>query len=159
MKLAVETMEELDWCLDQLETIQTHRSVSDMATLKVNNSRSEIIFNYLFFRIALYSYFFSSFVFDGFLLKNEKKNQCSRHFFFPIFLRQISRKIENNSKFTLKSFIVSWIWVNNVFDNRNTRIFQEWKQSFISILKVSSKRFQTRNLINVERNEINSADT
>lgn len=35
MKLAVETMEELDWCLDQLETIQTHRSVSDMASLKV----------------------------------------------------------------------------------------------------------------------------
>lgn len=35
IKLAVETMEELDWCLDQLETIQTHRSVSDMASLKV----------------------------------------------------------------------------------------------------------------------------
>lgn len=35
MKLALETMEELDWCLDQLETIQTHRSVSDMASLKV----------------------------------------------------------------------------------------------------------------------------
>ncbi|XP_076683903.1 phosphodiesterase dunce isoform X5 [Andrena cerasifolii] len=34
MKLAVETMEELEWCLDQLETIQTHRSVSDMASLK-----------------------------------------------------------------------------------------------------------------------------
>lgn len=33
--MAVETMEELDWCLDQLETIQTHRSVSDMASLKV----------------------------------------------------------------------------------------------------------------------------
>ncbi|XP_044272046.1 cAMP-specific 3',5'-cyclic phosphodiesterase isoform X10 [Tribolium madens] len=34
MKMAMETMEELDWCLDQLETIQTHRSVSDMASLK-----------------------------------------------------------------------------------------------------------------------------
>lgn len=34
MKLALETVEELDWCLDQLETIQTHRSVSDMASLK-----------------------------------------------------------------------------------------------------------------------------
>ncbi|KAF6198387.1 hypothetical protein GE061_008135, partial [Apolygus lucorum] len=33
-KLSLETMEELDWCLDQLETIQTHRSVSDMASLK-----------------------------------------------------------------------------------------------------------------------------
>ncbi|XP_059078399.1 cAMP-specific 3',5'-cyclic phosphodiesterase-like isoform X3 [Tigriopus californicus] len=31
---AIETLEELDWCLDQLETIQTHRSVSDMATSK-----------------------------------------------------------------------------------------------------------------------------
>ncbi|XP_034743973.1 cAMP-specific 3',5'-cyclic phosphodiesterase 4B-like isoform X2 [Etheostoma cragini] len=33
-KLAMETMEELDWCLDQLETIQTYRSVSDMASTK-----------------------------------------------------------------------------------------------------------------------------
>jgi len=39
MKLAVETIEELDWCLDQLETIQTHRSVSDMASLKVRSYR------------------------------------------------------------------------------------------------------------------------
>lgn len=36
MRLSIETLEELDWCLDQLETIQTHRSVSDMATSKVN---------------------------------------------------------------------------------------------------------------------------
>lgn len=35
VKMSVETMDELDWCLDQLETIQTHRSVSDMASLKV----------------------------------------------------------------------------------------------------------------------------
>ncbi|XP_064624775.1 3',5'-cyclic-AMP phosphodiesterase 4C-like isoform X4 [Lineus longissimus] len=33
-KLAGETLEELEWCLDQLETIQTHRSVSDMASSK-----------------------------------------------------------------------------------------------------------------------------
>lgn len=39
MKLALETVEELDWCLDQLETIQTHRSVSDMASLKVSDYR------------------------------------------------------------------------------------------------------------------------
>ncbi|KAK5965052.1 hypothetical protein GCK32_016770, partial [Trichostrongylus colubriformis] len=31
---AQETLEELDWCLDQLETIQTHRSVSEMASSK-----------------------------------------------------------------------------------------------------------------------------
>lgn len=37
VRLAMDTMEELDWCLDQLETIQTHRSVSDMASLKVIN--------------------------------------------------------------------------------------------------------------------------
>ena len=35
VRVAIETLEELDWCLDQLETIQTHRSVSDMATSKV----------------------------------------------------------------------------------------------------------------------------
>ncbi|XP_026474311.1 cAMP-specific 3',5'-cyclic phosphodiesterase-like isoform X2 [Ctenocephalides felis] len=34
IRLAADTAEELDWCLDQLETIQTHRSVSDMASLK-----------------------------------------------------------------------------------------------------------------------------
>lgn len=34
--MARETLEELDWCLDQLETIQTHRSVSEMASNKVN---------------------------------------------------------------------------------------------------------------------------
>ncbi|XP_030381418.1 cAMP-specific 3',5'-cyclic phosphodiesterase isoform X3 [Scaptodrosophila lebanonensis] len=33
-RLATDTIEELDWCLDQLETIQTHRSVSDMASSK-----------------------------------------------------------------------------------------------------------------------------
>jgi hypothetical protein len=38
-KLAAETAEELDWCLEQLETIQTHRSVSEMASTKVSASR------------------------------------------------------------------------------------------------------------------------
>ncbi|XP_076307248.1 3',5'-cyclic-AMP phosphodiesterase, isoforms N/G-like isoform X8 [Tachypleus tridentatus] len=33
-KLAVETLDEFDWCLDQLETIQAHRSVGDMASCK-----------------------------------------------------------------------------------------------------------------------------
>lgn len=32
---AEDTLSELDWCLDQLETIQTHRSVSEMASNKV----------------------------------------------------------------------------------------------------------------------------
>lgn len=31
---AVATLEELDWCLEQLETMQTHKSVSDLASLK-----------------------------------------------------------------------------------------------------------------------------
>jgi hypothetical protein len=35
LRISLETLEELDWCLDQLETIQTHRSVSDMASSKV----------------------------------------------------------------------------------------------------------------------------
>ncbi|XP_071059720.1 3',5'-cyclic-AMP phosphodiesterase 4C-like isoform X2 [Pseudochaenichthys georgianus] len=33
-QMALDTLEELDWCLDQLETIQTHRSVSEMASNK-----------------------------------------------------------------------------------------------------------------------------
>ncbi|XP_034737098.1 cAMP-specific 3',5'-cyclic phosphodiesterase 4C-like isoform X6 [Etheostoma cragini] len=33
-KLAVETLEELDWCLDQLETLQTRHSVGEMASNK-----------------------------------------------------------------------------------------------------------------------------
>lgn len=39
LRRAGETLEELDWCLDQLETIQTHRSVSDMASSKVSASQ------------------------------------------------------------------------------------------------------------------------
>ncbi|UMM17310.1 hypothetical protein L5515_013929 [Caenorhabditis briggsae] len=34
VQCAHDTLEELDWCLDQLETIQTHRSVSEMASSK-----------------------------------------------------------------------------------------------------------------------------
>jgi hypothetical protein len=41
-RISLETLEELDWCMDQLETIQTHRSVSDMASTKV---RVQQIFN------------------------------------------------------------------------------------------------------------------
>jgi cAMP-specific phosphodiesterase 4 len=33
---AQETLQELDWCLSQLEAIQLHRSVSEMASSKVN---------------------------------------------------------------------------------------------------------------------------
>ncbi|XP_054709591.1 cAMP-specific 3',5'-cyclic phosphodiesterase 4C-like [Uloborus diversus] len=33
-RLACETLDELDWCLEQLETIQAHRSVGDMAFSK-----------------------------------------------------------------------------------------------------------------------------
>ncbi|KAA0194714.1 hypothetical protein HAZT_HAZT001936 [Hyalella azteca] len=45
-KVAQETLEELDWCLDQLETIQTHRSVSDMASSKLEATAvRDVIFN------------------------------------------------------------------------------------------------------------------
>uniref|UniRef100_A0A4X2M2B0 3',5'-cyclic-AMP phosphodiesterase n=1 Tax=Vombatus ursinus TaxID=29139 RepID=A0A4X2M2B0_VOMUR len=37
-KLASETLEELDWCLDQLETLQTRHSVSEMASNKVRDN-------------------------------------------------------------------------------------------------------------------------
>ena len=35
VKAATETLEELEWCLEQLENIQTHRSVGHMASYKV----------------------------------------------------------------------------------------------------------------------------
>ena len=41
--MSVETLEELDWCLDQLETIQTHRSVSDMASSKVSTHQFRLV--------------------------------------------------------------------------------------------------------------------
>ncbi|KAG8129970.1 hypothetical protein E2320_016618 [Naja naja] len=41
-QLARETLEELDWCLDQLETIQTYRSVSEMASNKVRKSVQQL---------------------------------------------------------------------------------------------------------------------
>nr|XP_014430047.1 cAMP-specific 3',5'-cyclic phosphodiesterase 4B [Pelodiscus sinensis] len=44
-KLAMETLEELDWCLDQLETIQTYRSVSEMASNKVSHGRTTYPFS------------------------------------------------------------------------------------------------------------------
>ena len=34
-KLSSEALEELEWCLEQLQIIQTHRSVSEIATNKV----------------------------------------------------------------------------------------------------------------------------
>lgn len=39
-KLSRETLEELDWCLDQLETLQTRRSVGEMASNKVSVPRA-----------------------------------------------------------------------------------------------------------------------
>ena len=33
--MSVDTLEEIEWCLEQLETLQTHQSVSDMASSKV----------------------------------------------------------------------------------------------------------------------------
>uniref|UniRef100_A0A1I8A4C6 3',5'-cyclic-AMP phosphodiesterase n=1 Tax=Steinernema glaseri TaxID=37863 RepID=A0A1I8A4C6_9BILA len=33
-QMALEAIDELDWCLEQLETVQTHRSVSEMASNK-----------------------------------------------------------------------------------------------------------------------------
>ena len=52
-KLSQETLEEMDWCLEQLETIQTHRSVSDMASNKVGHktlitSCSQGLFSFYF---------------------------------------------------------------------------------------------------------------
>lgn len=53
VRLAMDTIDELDWCLDQLETVQTHRSVSDMASLKVSD--------YAIILLILFFYLRSSF--------------------------------------------------------------------------------------------------
>ena len=50
----METLEELDWCLDQLESMQTHRSVSDMASNKVTILRDFV--TYLIFTISKFQY-------------------------------------------------------------------------------------------------------
>lgn len=36
--MALETLDELDWCLDQLETLQTRHSVGEMASNKVRRA-------------------------------------------------------------------------------------------------------------------------
>ena len=42
-RLSLETLEELDWCLEQLESIQTHRSVADMASTKVGSEEGNTL--------------------------------------------------------------------------------------------------------------------
>ena len=42
-QLARETLEELDWCLEQLETMQTYRSVSEMASHKVGEAEAQLV--------------------------------------------------------------------------------------------------------------------
>ena len=53
---AIATLEELDWCLEQLETMQTHKSVSDLASLKVEYLDEKISirfsFDLLFFSLS-----------------------------------------------------------------------------------------------------------
>lgn len=44
--MAEDTLEELEWCLDQLETMQTHRSVGEMATNKVCRPFTSSLFKY-----------------------------------------------------------------------------------------------------------------
>lgn len=39
-QLSSEILEELDWCLTQLENMQSHKSISDVASIKVNYSKT-----------------------------------------------------------------------------------------------------------------------
>ena len=41
--MSLETLEELDWGLDQLETVQTHWSVSDMVRMQIIISFEKIV--------------------------------------------------------------------------------------------------------------------
>ena len=55
MRISLETLEELDWCLDQLETIQTHRSVSDMASSKVGEKTTKnVVFTWSVFAMFIF---------------------------------------------------------------------------------------------------------
>lgn len=47
----METLEELEWCLEQLEMTQTDRSVSDLATNKVSVT---LLLPYIIFRLLDY---------------------------------------------------------------------------------------------------------
>lgn len=40
-QLAIETLDELDWCLEQLETLKTRHSVSEMASNKVHITQNK----------------------------------------------------------------------------------------------------------------------
>lgn len=53
-KLATETLEELDWCLDQLETLQTRHSVSEMASNKVRIAKKLLLWVFFFKFMAVY---------------------------------------------------------------------------------------------------------
>lgn len=53
-KLATETLEELDWCLDQLETLQTRHSVSEMASNKVRIAKKLLLWFFFFKFMAVY---------------------------------------------------------------------------------------------------------
>jgi len=58
-RLVTETLEELEWCLEQLETMQTHRSVGEMATSKVRfdphlDEKFNIIDNNYFINLLLF---------------------------------------------------------------------------------------------------------
>lgn len=53
-KLATETLEELDWCLDQLETLQTRHSVSEMASNKVRIAKKLLLWVFFLKFMAVY---------------------------------------------------------------------------------------------------------
>lgn len=69
-KLATETLEELDWCLDQLETLQTRHSVSEMASNKVRIAKKLLLCFFLFMAIYVISI-------DTFLLWFQIQSCCN----------------------------------------------------------------------------------
>jgi hypothetical protein len=68
VRTAMETLDELDWCLDQLETMQTHTSVSGMASTKFKRMLNKELNNFSESRSGgaqVSEYIYNTFISDG----------------------------------------------------------------------------------------------
>jgi cAMP-specific phosphodiesterase 4 len=54
MDLAIQTIEELDWCLVQLEKMQSYKKISDSASNKVNKNKNKKMKKYYLLKIYVF---------------------------------------------------------------------------------------------------------